>query len=95
MAQLVSKFGRSGIHLNIGAPVPTAKGRAHLLREKAVHGFVDPCRVIPFEHHKPIVCGDEGINRAQIFQGIAASGKVSVITLLQLHILEGHDAPLP
>ena len=95
MAQLISKFGRSGIHFNIGAPIPTAKGRAHLVREKMVHGFVDSCRVIPFEHYKPIVCGNEGIDRAQIFQGIAAFGKVSVITLLQLPILEGHDAPLP
>jgi hypothetical protein len=95
MAQLVSKFSRSGIHLNIGAPVPTAKGRAHSLREKMVHGFMDSCRVIPFEHYKPIVCGNEGIDRAQIFQRIAASGKVSIITLLQLDILESHGAPLP
>ena len=53
-----------------------------------------PGRVSSFEHHKPIIRGNEGIDRAQISQRIANFAKMGIITLLQLRILEDHNAPL-
>jgi hypothetical protein len=74
--------------------MPKAQRRAHLHREKPVNGFMDSCRVSPFEYHKPIVCGNEGIDCIQAFQRIATFSKMGVKAFLQLYILEGHDAPL-
>ena len=71
-----------------------AQGRAHLRREEAVNGFVDSGRVSAFEHGKPIVGGKEGIDWTQVAQSMATFAKMGVITLLQLHILEGHGTPL-
>jgi hypothetical protein len=66
--QLISKFNRNGIHLKIGAPIPTAQGRAHFGREEVVNRFMHPGRVSSFEHHKPIIRGNEGIDRAKVAQ---------------------------
>lgn len=71
-----------------------AQGRAHFGRDEAVNRFVHPGRVNPFEHCKPIVGGNEGIDWTQVVQSIANFAKMDVITLLQLRILESHKAPL-
>lgn len=71
-----------------------AQGRAHFGRDEAVNCFVDPGRVNPFEHGKPIVGGNEGVDGTQIAQRIANFAKMDVITLLQLRIPESHNAPL-
>jgi hypothetical protein len=73
-------------------PYQRRKAGAHGRREKAVNRFVDPDRVIPFEGHKPIVGGNQGMDRTQVFQSIANFTKMDLITLLQLGILESHKA---
>jgi hypothetical protein len=71
-----------------------AQGRAHFGRDEAVNCFVNPGRVSSFEHCKPIVGGNEGIDWTHVAQKIANFAKMGVIILLQLRILESHNAPL-
>jgi len=71
-----------------------AQGRAHFGRDEAVNRFMHSGRVSPFEHRKPIVGGHESIDGTQAAQRIANFAKMGVVTLLQLRILESHNAPL-
>jgi hypothetical protein len=91
--QLISKFNRNGIHLQTGALIPMAQGWAHFGREEVANRFMHPGRVNPFEHCKPVVGGNDGIDGTQIAQRIANFAEMGVITLLQLQILKNHNAP--
>ena len=50
--------------------------------------------VIPFQHLKEIVAGEQGPHLAQILRGIARLAQVAFVTLLQLRICEFQDSTL-
>ena len=94
LTQLLSKFNRRGIRPGTGVLVPPAQLRAQSCREEVLNRLVDSGRVSPFKHLIKIVCGDQGMDPAQVLGNIARLNKVAVITLLQLCVFKVHEASL-
>jgi len=94
LAQLLPKFNRRGIRPGTGALIPPAPPRAQSCGEKVLNRLVDSYRVSTFKHLIKIVCGDQGMDPAQVLANITRLDKVAVITLLQLRIFKVQEVPL-
>ena len=84
LTQTISKPNGCGIRFGAVALVPAPQHRAQPWRKEMLKHFMDSWRVRPFQHLKPIMCGDQRTDLTQFAGTIGRFGEATVITLLQL-----------